>query len=104
MNNGTKQTTRKEVIARCAAALETLQKNPSARQQSRAHGKVYAATTRTENEAVKGLLGERGQDLFDDVSERFLSAVKARCSAAVVQSVEDTYYYWKEELAERWAS
>lgn len=99
----TKQSARHEVIARCASALKTLESRAS-RETTRAYGKVYASLTRAEQDAIKGLLGEQGQDLYRDVSERFLAAVKARCSAAIVQSAEDTYHYWREELAERWAS
>lgn len=105
MNNGTKQVAaRKTVIARCAAALATLTKNQSARKVTLAYGKRYAEITRDEQIAIQSLLGPCGQDLFSDVSDRFLAAVKARCSAAVLLSVEDTYYYFREELAERAAS
>jgi hypothetical protein len=52
----------------------------------------------------KAFLASAARDLYRDVSDRFLAAVKARCNAAVAQSVEDTYSYWCEELAERWAS
>lgn len=99
----TKQAARPEVIARCASALKTLESR-APRETKRAYGKVYANLTRAEEDAVKGLLSESGRDLYRDVSERFLAAVKSRCNAAIVQSVEDSYSYWCEELAERWAS
>jgi hypothetical protein len=99
MNNATKQA-RPEVIARCAATLKTLEANSAARKIDRG----YAVLTTVETDAVKAMLNERGGDLFFDVSQRFLAAVRARCTPAVVKSVEDTYYYWCEELAERWAS
>jgi hypothetical protein len=98
MNSGTKKVAaRKDLIALCSKAIKSLEANPSARKVERG----YAVLTRDENRAVESLLGPEGQELFYDVSRRFLDAVEARCTAAVLKSVEDGYYYWREELAER---
>lgn len=103
MNNGTKQASRKQVTARCAAALATLETAPEAREvrwETRAkYAKLYATLERHEQLAIEGLLGPDGQDLFADVSRGFLAAVKASCSAPVLLAVQDCYNYWRQGLA-----